>query len=198
MRLPLIGMLPIFRKQGGGRANPELDSDGRIRVSALQESPIVFQATAPADVSGKVIWNRDTAEGGQFIYEPNRSKWLSLQEFALNFGGDSEGNNNWRTATVNTVGNGGDRGYAGYAVPANLTITRVSVAARNYPASRDYRLLVNGVFPGGGLSGTITNGDLIENDVNYDLNAGDIVLVDGSTGGGVNDVELLMWGRWRG
>lgn len=131
--------LVTFRKSTGGYAVPELDSQGRIRISMAPESLIVVGTSAPVTTDGTVLWNNTTVgKEGLYFRDMTRGKWLG-DMCKYTFGADSSDNANLRLLGVSSVGNG-----SGYLVPVDMTVVHISAHARAGQSDKGLQLLVSG------------------------------------------------------
>lgn len=186
-----LNSLVTFRKQGGGLAVPQLDADGRIRVSMLNSTPVVVSASPPAEVDGTSLWlNTNAGYEGVYFRDQTRGKWLSVAEVNYAFGHDNADNQTLRFNGQQTPQTG-----AGIRLPRDATIVAVVAHAADGELNKQLDLRVNAVSV---LTTTLAAGAYSNIAVDVDAAAGDLLDVfAASPSGGVQDIAYDVFVRWR-
>ena len=70
--------LVTFRKNGGGFQVPELDAQGRIKVTLLTTGAIEVSASPPLTIDGSILWY-NTGSNSILFYDLGRAKWLGVE-----------------------------------------------------------------------------------------------------------------------
>jgi hypothetical protein len=182
--------LVTFRKPGGGFQVPELDGNGRIRVSLLTESPVFVGATPPPVIDGGVLWH-DTSSSTLFMYDLSRAKWLSVDE-----AGVSAGRNGATAAGAFYRGIDGmvlDAVNRGMPVPKATLTSLALVRGDATPATLE--VLVSGAVVA--ELATAAAGLTLNPAVNADFGPGVMSFRNKSTGSTTNNVQITARYRRR-
>lgn len=183
--------LITFRKSGGGLVVPELDANGRIRVTMLNSAPVHVGTTPPAEVDGTTLWlNTNAGYEGVYFRDQTRAKWLSTSEARLPFGHDNADNQLLRHNDIQTPQTG-----TGVRAPRDGTIIAVAALAANGAPTKQLDVRVNGVSV---LTTTLVASAYTNITANIDFAAGDrIDVFAASPAGGVQDIAYDVYARWR-
>lgn len=193
MKIPWLQSLFTLRKSSGGFEVPELDADGRIRVSTVEVVAIEVGSTAPSNTSGQVLWNNTTAgEEGILFYDQTRDKWLSTESGSLFWGEDSADGVVLEPVGVRTMSAGG-----GYLMRRDGTIIGISAYADGGLATKSFEVRINNSSPAAiafSLSGSVYT----DNTLDIDFSAGDLLNAGAlAPGAAATDVTLILTYRWR-
>lgn len=145
--------------------------------------------TSPSD--GQMFYDNSSGERILYIYDGTRSKWLSAQEFTLQWGHDNADGELLRGSGVNNPGTG-----TGVLIPHDCTIVRITAHQRTGPTTKQVDVLVNGTSA---LNFDISSDEYKSNTVDEDLNEDDELWVEvDSAETGTRDVAVTLWLAWRG
>lgn len=193
MKIPWLQSLITFRKNSGGFEVPQLDSDGRIRVSSIDVAPVEVSSAAPTDTSGLVLWN-NTNSGleGLYFRDQTRNKWLETSIIELPFGFDNADNSQLRATGIIFASTG-----TGYLVPQDITIVGISAYAvgGNTTKSFDVRLNTTTQF-----SFSLSSSTFSDFTLDVDIAGGSSQSIDifaQSGGGAATDVTVVLYARRR-
>jgi len=145
--------------------------------------------TSPTD--GQMWYDNSSGERILYIYDSNRSKWLSSSEYTLQWGHDNADGELLRGSGINNPGTG-----TGVLIPHDATIVRITAHQRTGPATKQVDVLVNGTSV---LNFDISSDEYKSNTVDQDVNEDDELWVEvESAGTGTIDVAVTLWLAWRG
>lgn len=194
MKIPWLQSLLTFRKSTGGFEVPQLDSDGRIRISAVQVDPVEVGTSAPTDISGVVLWNNTNAgEEGIYFYDQTRNEWLSVEMGSLFWGEDNADGNVFEPVGVRTMSSSG-----GYRMRRDGKIVGISVYSDGGNAAKDMEIRINDVTPAA-LSLTTSGNVFSDNTLDIDFSSGDLINAGAlPAGSAATDVTVILDYRWVG
>lgn len=192
MKIPWLQSLLTLRKSSGGFEVPELDSDGRIRISTVDTNPVRVSSTAPSDLTGQTLWN-NTASGeeGIYFYDQTREDWLSVEMCSLFWGEDFADGNVLEPVGVRTMSLVG-----GYRMRRAGKIVGISAFSNGGNASKDFEVRINNVTPAA-ISFTTSSNVFTDNTLDVDFSSGDIINAGAlAAGSAATDVTLILDYRW--
>jgi len=158
--------------------------------------PIHVGLTAPSNTTGRVVWNNTNAGvEGTFFRDQTRNKWLGEEKIPFNFGRDSADNVLLRTNTVNNSSTG-----SGYWAPQDCTLVNISCNAGAGNQTKGIEIQVNGVavYSFNMVAGVGLTSQFQDKTLDLDISNGDLVTAFAvAAGGGITDLEILLYGRPR-
>jgi hypothetical protein len=165
--------------------------------SALEtiDNRIFTGSSTPTSTTNGALWYNSTS-GWECLmqYDASRSKWLSVAEWALQWGHDTADGELLRGFGVNVPATD-----TGMLIPRNACVKRISVRTRTDNVLKRIDIYVNGAsalnfnLVDGTNSSVYTN-----NATNLNLSENDYlwVYVDSALGG-IDDVAVCLWCSWR-
>lgn len=192
MKIPWLQSLLTFRKTSGGFEVPELDSQGRIRISSVEVAAVEVSGTSPSNTSGQVLWNNTTSgEEGLYFYDQTRSAWLSVESNSLFWGEDNADGNVFEPVGVRTMSAGG-----GYRMRRAGKIVGISVYSDGGNAAKDMEVRINNITPAA-LSFTTASNVFSDNTLDIDFSSGDLINAGAlAAGAAATDVTIILDYRW--
>jgi len=186
---------------GIGTTTPKamLDINAETDLPALELNP---QDTPTGSVTGQLAVIGDRL----FLYDQDRSKWLSVETTLLNFGRES-GNNNVFLEYV------GDIQTLGPQMPQAGTIVYVSINSSGGKADKKLELYINNTMVANNDPATadaisidgelqLSSNTFRTTRYNVDFNANDFIRVRVADDGGgasvrTDNITALLWVKWR-
>jgi hypothetical protein len=145
--------------------------------------------TSPAD--GDLWYDNSSGERVLYVYDGNRSKWLSSSEYTLQWGHDNADGQLLRGPGVIFPGSG-----TGVLIPHDCTIVRITAHQRTGPATKQIDVLVNGSSV---LNFSLSSDVYKSNTVDQDINEDDELWVEAdSAESSSSDLTVVLWIAWRG
>lgn len=145
------------------------------------------------DTFTQVVQPLYTFNGVLMYFDPDRQKWLSVGRQFLNFGLDNKniGANRWLSVVGKSYSN-----TTGYRLIRNATITAVSIQTQH---NTNCMFSIKKNFNAPSILDIILNNETGKemDNLNFDLDKGDILQVLIESGSNLNYPELLIEFAWR-
>ncbi len=188
---PNLNKLAVFAKDGclwikddQGEVTNFCDAIGAV-------DNVVCSDTAPANITGAVLWNRTTPGcEGLYFRDKTRDKWLSTNEETFTLGHDNANNNFLRPSGIASAG---DR--TAYLMRKNGTIVGVAARGRDGNDSKTFEIRIDGINVN---SFSLTAFKEIDNTLDIDFDAlEDLTVFATEAGAKTQDVTVVVSIRWR-
>lgn len=157
-----------------------------------KEEFIYIGASAPTATEGQLWFH--TTDQVLYYYDGDRSKWLSVSEFALHYGKDATISGNTYLNWIDGMTTNG----RGLLAPADCTIVRGAVVAQSAPsAENEFRINADStniysIYLGASVT------ESYENNVDADVDAGEQIRCGiVHSGSNYDDPRVSLWFRWR-
>ncbi|MDO5971584.1 hypothetical protein Q4Q35_17405 [Flavivirga aquimarina] len=190
-----INCLIGFSQVGIGTTAPTAELEIETTNTGIPALELNAQSAPTGTVTGQIALIGDRL----YMYDATRSKWLSLETTALQYG-KSGGTDDERLEFAGDLTNNG----SGPRMPFDGTIVYLTIESSGGVSNKQFDLKINGSDVGNSgtasLDGRISlsGGSFNYTDYNIDFDAGDYVTIEArSNGGDVNNPVAVIWVKWR-
>jgi hypothetical protein len=179
-------------------------------IRILDDSPSYFDGklnvgvdtsdtNAPLNIGERIVVPSTNVAAGDFYFndegqlymrDGSRSKWLSAEVSAFEWGSDGGSDGAY-------IQHGGDLAGAntGIKIPFDATIVYVTATSSGGDGTKTIEIRTNGSLAD---SFALTGGEFADNLRNVDLNSGDDLQIFAAVAGAaVNDLSVVVWVKWR-
>ena len=180
----------LFSQVGIGTTTPTAELEIVATNTGIPALELNAQSSPTGTVTGQIALIGDKL----YMYDASRTKWLSVETTALQFG--RNGNTNNRPLRF---GGNVENNNSGAMMPINGTIVAVSARAAGGASAKQFQIRVRN----GTTNVTTSNFNLSSLEYtsitdNIDFSAGDYITVFAQNGGGNSTSPIVvLWIKWR-